>query len=47
MSINSKYFHQYKRINVVGSPESGKSTLSHRLSELLNIALPMIKIFKK
>jgi|GEM_PF-3490039 len=39
MNINSKYLHQYKRINVVGSPGSGKSTLSHRLSELLNIKM--------
>jgi len=39
MNINSKYLHQYKRINVVGSPGSGKSTLSSRLGELLNIKI--------
>ncbi len=39
MKINTKSLHQYKRINVVGSPGSGKSTLSNRLSKLLNIEM--------
>jgi adenylate kinase family enzyme len=39
MKINTKSLLQYKRINVVGSPGSGKSTLSSRLSELLNIEM--------
>ena len=39
MKINTKSLLQYKRINIVGSPGSGKSTLSSRLSELLNIEM--------
>jgi len=39
MKINYKSLLQYKRINVVGSPGSGKSTLSSRLSDLLNIEM--------
>ena len=39
MEINTKSLLQYKRINIVGSPGSGKSTLSSRLSELLNIEM--------
>jgi len=39
MQINTKSLLQYKRINIVGSPGSGKSTLSSRLSELLNIEM--------